>query len=292
MNGINCALLLFVVSNLLVHCECDNVTTRRALAAVDSYVNLGTVGTFSVGFTQTVISFLLEEYMNRKCYSLTIKVLNNMKVRSFVKPAIYLLYGKTVSPPMLFINPIENEQGDAEIFKHTEIVKIAGDDDQIKGYLCYQVNTSRTTIEGKKFCVGFDVADKDNEFYVFTADFETNIRSQLDFLPMKSAREEGQSVQENDKELKMKIYTQMTTGKNALIYVRVDSLNDIKTYQSALAKRELTLLGSIALGAVTGIAGTLAQAAYKYFKSVYGTVLAIENLSKDSDPFVLYDPEW
>ena len=135
MSGVNCALLLFVVSNLLVTYVCGNIAKKAALAAIDSYVNLGTVGTFSVGFTQTVTSFLLEEYMNKECYSLTIKVLNNMKVRSFVNPTIYLESGRTVSPPMLFINPIENDQSDAQFLKQTEIAKIAGEENKIKGFL-------------------------------------------------------------------------------------------------------------------------------------------------------------
>lgn len=293
MHGINCALLLYVVSNLLVHSVCNNVTNKRALAAVDNYVNLGAVGTFTVGFTQTITAFLLEDYMSQTSYTLTIKIFNNMKGRSMVNPVMYLANGKTVKPPMLFIHHKETEEGNVE---NTEIAKIVGDKNEIKGFLCYQINASRTAVERKSMCIGFDVTKSDNKFLAFTTAISNTIEMIYENLrlemTMASARQKGKSILQSSNTLKIAVSIQMTTSKNALIYARMDNSNDIDIFQSALAKRELVILGSVVLGAVTGITGTLAQAAYRYLKTDDGTVLAIDNLSKDSDPFVLYDPEW
>ena len=106
-----------------------------------------------------------------------------------------------------------------------------------------------------------------------------------------SAKTAGENKIVDGEDLQIQTIAQMTTGDNARLFIEVR--DKLVLQQSMVLKRELvTLASSLAIGLAGGVASALATAANKYLATKYGTILSLENLSKENDPYTLFDPIW
>lgn len=283
-------LFLYLASILFV-CNVCSIVNSVGNKRTSNYVNTDAPGTFIISVVPLITEKILGFVMGKNPTTLTIMILNNMTSRSLVTPEIYQLEGQTVDPPQLFIHPAVNEQGSDDLPQQTEITKLVGD--KIKGILCYHFDRSPVD---KKLCIGFDITKNANKFNVTVLDenIEKNGQNVFNDLTMISAGEEGKNQLLRNSKLQIKMIGQMTTSKNARIFLQLDDFNYIGAHQTVSIKREpviLGLAGSVVLGLVIHAFMSIPKA-WKFFQNDVSNLVTIENLPNTLNSFTLYDPVW
>ncbi|CAB4033663.1 Hypothetical predicted protein, partial [Paramuricea clavata] len=230
---------------------------------------------------KTMASAAVGYYMSQVESGLSIVILNSMSTRYLVNQKLFLLNGKTVGPPVLIIPPGAKDQSEAKLLFLERCPQ---------GTLCYELLSSTTQAKLKLVCLYFYAsAGEKNKFSVTTSDDlnilkETSVKTVLETLT--SDRTIGENMVLSPSGLQFIAIAQMTTGENARFFFEIrDNFNLI---QSTALKREL--VSALAVGLAVGAASALVSAAKKYMATKYGTILTLDNVSNNNDPFILYDP--
>jgi hypothetical protein len=280
--------LLIFVSVIIVTCLGSPRNTKKT-SIIDEAANLITSATSKISGSsvsslgKTMASAAVGYYMSQVESGLSIVILNSMMTRYLVNPKLLLLNGKTVGPPVLMIPPAAKDQSEAKLLflEHYP-----------QGILCYQLLSSTKQEALKLVCLYFHAsAGKRNQFSVTTSDNldilkETSVKTVLNTLT--SDKTIGENMVLSPSGLQVIAIAQMTTGDNARLFFEIkDSFNLI---QSTVLKREL--VSALAVGLAAGAASALVSAAKKYLTTKYGTILTLDNVSNNNDPFILYDPIW
>jgi hypothetical protein len=204
--------------------------------------------------------------------------------RDLVSPKLYLTQGFSINPPPLrirhVINP--NERNSHAIFM----------DGEPSGVLCYECPQTGQTSLPQLFCLYFDWKEKAYNVIFepvrgsVNAIFLTSLHTKM--KPGISTRETGKyfGFTDDNNLLNVLVIAMMTTGKNARLYVEIQDRTSAHAW-----KREFFTLSTVAAIA-TAVLPAVGMAAYRYYKAERGTVLTLENLSNQLDPFVLVDPIW
>ncbi len=242
--------------------------------------------------TKSVSSSMAKFYLSRGEAGLTISITNSMSTsRDLVTPKLYLAEGFSINPPPLRIRHAANAN---ERYTHTMFM-----DGKPKGVLCYECpgagqNSQSNNAVPELICLYFNWVEKTYGVSFQAAESkdwlneERLIQLYSDNKPVISAKETGQyfAIRDNFKRLNVLIIAMMTTGKNARLYFEIQD-----PPSTPASKREVITATTLGIGVLTA-APSIAMAAYRYFSAEQGTVLTLENLSNQDDPFVLYDPIW
>ncbi|XP_046848290.1 uncharacterized protein LOC124441870 [Xenia sp. Carnegie-2017] len=280
-------LFLYVASLFFVGNVCSIVNSVGNKRAAEAFV--GASGDLISSIANFIAKKTLGFALSNNPTALTIIILNNMTSRSLFNPEIYHIKGHAVDPPQLFIHPAGNEQGSDDLLQQTEITKIVGN--EIKGILCYQLSKYQSSVE-KKLCIGFDVTKNGNKFNVTVLDENIKDKGKEIFngLTMISAGEQGKNQLLRNSELQIKMIGQMTTSKNARIFLQLDDFNYIVGHQTVSVKREPILLSLAATLVVTAV--MFIPKVWKFFQRDVSNLVMIENLPNTLNSFTLYDPVW
>ena len=248
-----------------------------------------------VSGTKSFTSLVAKYSLTRAESGLTIGITNSLSERDLVNPKLYLADGDTVSPPPLKIRAAANPK--------ERFTRMSFFDKKPKGVVCYECPTAGTLFQGsvnpttRLICLYFDA---EKHMYGFTIEpnfsslkLDSSITEPQYFeglyekTKLLSAKEFGEYVGLKDTSfLNVLVIGQMTTGKNGRLFF------DIQDLESRYArKREIITLSTLASGVISAVPA-VAMVAYNYLKAEQGTVLTLENLSTEKDPFVLEDPIW
>ena len=206
-----------------------------------------------------------------------------MSTRDLINPKLYLVKGYTVSPPPLRIRAFTNADERFTKVAFIESARKFSLQNKPKGVLCY--NCPSDVGLKKMICVHFDV---NIQKFGFTVQLVTDFYDEKSFKGLyfdkiqfmsSAAAPFGMFLRAKLTELGVVIIAQMTSSKNARLFLEVQDIVALNSY-----KRDVTAIAMAAAGA----AYTIGSAAWSYFTAQEGTILTLENESSQEEPFMWY----
>lgn len=277
--------LIILLILLAEMCNAAEIKTqKRAIAqALTKLVS----STLTKANSKTFASAVAKQYFTRVTSGCTIGITNSMSTRDLINPRLYLVKGYTVSPPPLRIRAFTNQNERFTKVAFIESARKLSLQNKPKGVLCYNCPSDIGT--KKMICIHFDV---NSQTFGFTVQLMTDFYDENSFnklylkniqLMSSAAAPFGMFLRAKLDELGVVIIAQMTSSKNARLFLEVQDIVALNSY-----KREVSAIAMAAAGA----AYTIGSAAWSYFTAQEGTILTLENESTEKEHIILEDPIW
>jgi hypothetical protein len=286
-------LTLFILTSAGLCCATVVKPQKRVQAALNGIIEAATAKITTESVTsaaKSATSTLARFYLARGEAGLTITIVNNMTTeRDLVSPKLYLNQGYSINQPPLRIRD-RTKPNDGK----THAIFMEGNP---AGVLCYECpragQTSQSDGDPEHICLHFNWKDKGYNVAFDPpngAVDEASLKQHFGSLPFITTRETGRyfGFKDDKKPLNVWVIAMMTSGKNPRLYFEIQDRTSTSTHAW---KREFFTLATVATIATAALPA-VGMKAYAYYKAERGTVLTLENLSNQLDPFVLIDPIW